>query len=67
MAVKAQAETLLAHLELQGLGLETGHLLGAELLAVADAVFGIWGQPHNSYSTIIACETTYQNCTQWPK
>jgi len=40
VAVKAQAEALLAYLEFQGLGLEAGHLLRTEVLAVAYTVFG---------------------------
>ena len=54
VAIKPQAEGVLAHLELQRLGLEAGHLFRAEVLAVADAVFGVSGQPCNSSTTIIA-------------
>ena len=52
VTVKAQAEGIFAHFELQRLGPEAGHLFRAEVLAVADAVLSVSGQPCNSSSTI---------------
>ncbi|MNE84400.1 hypothetical protein D3C80_1813060 [compost metagenome] len=40
MAVEAQAEQVLAHLQLQRFGFEARHLLVTEVLAVTDAVLG---------------------------